>query len=60
MTLLFILLASAAATFLSIGLAAVVSLGRLSRLVDRLVSFSAGMLLGSALLHLLPEVQCDG
>ena len=55
MTLLFILLASAAATFLSIGLAAVVSLGRLSRLVDRLVSFSAGMLLGSALLHLLPE-----
>ena len=55
MTLLFILLAAAAATFLSIGLAAIISLGRLSRLVDQLVSFSVGMLLGSAFLHLLPE-----
>ena len=55
MTLLFILLASAAATFISIGLAAIISLGRLSRLVDQLVSFSVGMLLGSAFLHLLPE-----
>ena len=48
MTLLFILLAAAAATFISIGLAAIISLGRLSRLVDQLVSFSVGMLLGSA------------
>ncbi|MGA1351303.1 MAG: ZIP family metal transporter, partial [Burkholderiaceae bacterium] len=55
MTLLLILLASAAATFISIGLAAIISLGRLSRLVDQLVSFSVGMLLGSAFLHLLPE-----
>lgn len=55
MTLLFILLAAAAATFISIGLAAIISLGRLSRLVDQLVSFSVGMLLGSAFLHLLPE-----
>ncbi len=55
MTLLLILLAAAAATFISIGLAAIISLGRLSRLVDQLVSFSVGMLLGSAFLHLLPE-----
>ena len=55
MTLLFILLASAAATFISIGLAAIISLGRLSGLVDQMVSFSVGMLLGSAFLHLLPE-----
>jgi len=49
------LAACAAATCLSIGLAAWVSMGRLARLVDRMVSFSAGMLLGTALLHLLPE-----
>ncbi len=55
MTLLYILLASLAATSLSILLAAVVSLGRLSSMVDRMVSFSAGMLMGTALLHLLPE-----
>jgi zinc and cadmium transporter len=55
MTLLYILLASLAATSLSILLAAVVSLGPLSKMVDRMVSFSAGMLMGTALLHLLPE-----
>lgn len=55
LTLTSILLACLAATFLSILLAAVVSLGRLSSLVDRMVSFSAGMLLGTALLHLFPE-----
>lgn len=55
MTLLYTLLAAFAATFFSIALAVVVSFGRLSRLVDRMVSFSAGMLLGTALLHLLPE-----
>lgn len=55
MTLFYILLASLAATSLSILLAAVVSLGPLSKMVDRMVSFSAGMLMGTALLHLLPE-----
>ena len=53
--LVFALLAAVAATVISILLAALVSLGPLSRVVDRLVSFSAGMLLGTALLHLLPE-----
>jgi zinc and cadmium transporter len=48
-------LAATAATVVSVVLAALVSLGPLSRVVDRLVSFSAGMLLGTALLHLLPE-----
>ncbi|NBV89643.1 MAG: ZIP family metal transporter, partial [Betaproteobacteria bacterium] len=55
MTLPFILLACSAATLVSMLLAAAVSLVLLSRLVDRMVSFSAGMLLGTALLHLLPE-----
>jgi len=56
MTLFFLtVLAAVAATVVSILLAAVVSLGPLSRVVDRLVRFSAGMLLGTALLHLLPE-----
>jgi zinc and cadmium transporter len=53
--LAFALLAAVSATVISILLAALVSLGPLSRVVDRLVSFSAGMLLGAALLHLLPE-----
>lgn len=47
--------ASIAATVISILLAAAASLGPLSKVVERLVSFSAGMLLGTALLHLLPE-----
>jgi zinc and cadmium transporter len=55
MLLTYTLLAAAAATVLSILLAAVVSFGPLARIVERLVSFSAGMLLGTALLHLLPE-----
>jgi zinc and cadmium transporter len=55
MLLVVTLLAATAATVVSILLAAAVSLGPLSKAVDRLVSFSAGMLLGTALLHLLPE-----
>lgn len=54
-TLAITIVAAVSATVLSILLAAAVSLGPLSRVVDRLVSFSAGMLLGTALLHLLPE-----
>lgn len=49
------LMASAAATIISILLAAAVSFGPLSKVVERLVSFSAGMLMATALLHLLPE-----
>jgi zinc and cadmium transporter len=48
-------LAATAATVVSVLLAALISLGPLSRVVDRLVSFSAGLLMGTALLHLLPE-----
>lgn len=55
MLLISTLAAAIAATVISIILAAMVSLGPLSRFVDRLVSFSAGMLLGAALLHLVPE-----
>lgn len=55
MLLTFALLAASAATLLSILLAAAISLGPLSRMVERLVSFSAGMLMGTAFLHLLPE-----
>jgi len=55
MLIVYTLLAATAATVVSILLAAAISLGPLSKAVDRLVSFSAGMLLGTALLHLLPE-----
>ncbi|MBU3725880.1 MAG: ZIP family metal transporter [Burkholderiaceae bacterium] len=55
MLLTYTLAASIAATLISMLLAAAASLGPLSHAVDRLVSFSAGMLLGTALLHLLPE-----
>jgi zinc and cadmium transporter len=55
MLLIVTVVAATAATIISILLAAAVSLGPLTRFVDRLVSFSAGMLLGTALLHLLPE-----
>ena len=54
-TLTITIVAAVSATVVSILLAAAVSLGPLSKVVDRLVSFSAGMLLGTALLHLLPE-----
>ena len=53
--LLHILLATAAAGALSVSAAAVLSLTLLSRIVPRLVSLSAGLLLGTAVLHLLPE-----
>ena len=55
MLFIYTVASATAATVISILLAAAVSLGPLTRFVDRLVSFSAGMLLGTALLHLLPE-----
>ncbi len=58
--LLHILLATTAAGALSVLAAAALSLGLLSRIVPRLVSLSAGLLLGTALLHLLPEAIESG
>jgi zinc and cadmium transporter len=58
--LLHILLATAAAGALSVSAAAALSLTLLSRIVPRLVSLSAGLLLGTAVLHLLPEAVESG
>lgn len=55
MLLLNIVLATLLGGLLSVGLAAAVSSALLSSLVRHLVSFSAGVLLATALLHVLPE-----
>jgi zinc and cadmium transporter len=55
MTLLYIVLATAAGGLLSVAIAASLTVGVLSRLVKGLVSLSAGVLLGTALMHVLPE-----
>jgi zinc and cadmium transporter len=55
MTLLYIILATTAGGLLSVLVAAWLTVGVLSRLVKSLVSLSAGVLLGAALLHMLPE-----
>ena len=55
MTLLFIVLATLAGGLLSVVIAAALTLAVLSRVVKGLVSLSAGVLLGTALLHVLPE-----
>lgn len=55
MTLLYIVLATAAGGLLSVAVAAWLTLAVISRLVKSLVSLSAGVLLGTALLHMLPE-----
>src|SRR5436190_12217908 len=55
MTLLYIVLATLAGGLLSVLIAASLTLGVLSRLVRDLVSLSAGVLLGTALLNVLPE-----
>ena len=54
-TLLGILLATALSGISSMAGAAVLSLTVLSRVVDRMVSFSVGVLLATSLLHSLPE-----
>lgn len=54
-TLLSILLATTIAGVVSITAAAVFSFGVLSRIVERMVSLSVGLLLSTALLHTLPE-----
>ena len=55
MTLFYIVLATTAGSLLSVVIAASLTLAMLGRLVKSLVSLSAGVLLGTALLHVLPE-----
>ncbi|MEO7152724.1 MAG: ZIP family metal transporter, partial [Burkholderiaceae bacterium] len=55
MTLAYIVLATFAGGLLSVLIAASLTLTVLSRLVQHLVSLSAGVLLGTALLDVLPE-----
>lgn len=60
MTLAWIVLATLAGGVLSVFIAAWLTLAVLSRLLKGLVSLSAGVLLGTALLHLLPEAFESG
>ena len=55
MTLLYIVLATFVGGLLSVLIAASLTVTVLSRMVGHLVSLSAGVLLGTALLHTLPE-----
>lgn len=55
MTLLYIVLATLSGGVLSVLVAASLTLALLGRLVKHLVSLSVGVLLGTALLHVLPE-----
>ena len=55
MTLAYIVLATFVGGLLSVLIAASLTVAVLSRLVQHLVSLSAGVLLGTALLHVLPE-----
>jgi zinc and cadmium transporter len=55
MTLLYIVLATAAGGFLSVLIAASLTQAVLGRVVKSMVSLSAGVLLGTALLNVLPE-----
>ncbi len=60
MTLIHIVLATLVSGLLSVFLAAWLSFGLLSKIVNRLVSLSVGMLLASAILNLLPEAVESG
>ena len=55
MTLLYIVLATVSGGLLSVAIAAWLTTSVLARLVKSLVSLSTGVLLGTALLHVLPE-----
>ena len=55
MTLLYIVLATLAGGLLSVLIAASLTVALLGRVVRHLVSLSVGVLLGTALLHVLPE-----
>jgi zinc and cadmium transporter len=60
MILAYIVLATLIGGLLSVFIAASLTVGVLSRLVQHLVSLSAGVLLGTALLHVLPEAFESG
>ncbi len=60
MTLALILIATFVSGVLSLGAAAWLSMSVLTASVQRLVSLSAGMLLGTAVLHLMPEAFESG
>ena len=60
LTLLYIVLANAVSTLISISLAAALSFRLLSGVVDRMVSIAAGVLLATALVQLLPEALGSG
>jgi len=60
LTLLYIVLANAVSTLISIGLAALLSFRLLSGVVDKMVSVAAGVLLATALVQLLPEAMESG
>jgi zinc and cadmium transporter len=55
MTLAYIILATAIGGLVSVAIAATLTVGLLGRVVKSLVSLSAGVLLATALLHVLPE-----
>jgi zinc and cadmium transporter len=55
MTLVYIVIATLAGGLLSVAIAASLTVALLGRLVKGLVSLSAGVLLGTALLHVMPE-----
>lgn len=59
-TLALIILANVLSSALSISLAAVLSFRYLGKLVDRLVPVSAGLLLATAITHLVPEAFESG
>jgi len=60
MTLLYIILATFIGGLLSVLIAASLTVALLSRVVKHLVSLSTGVLLGTALLHVLPEAFESG
>ena len=60
MTLLYIVLATLAGGLLSVAIAASLTVGLLARVVKSLVSLSAGVLLATALLNILPEAFESG
>ena len=55
MTLTYIIMATLAGGILSVLVAASLTVALLGRVVQGLVSLSAGVLLGTSLLHVLPE-----
>jgi zinc and cadmium transporter len=60
MTLFYIVLATLAGGVLSVAVAALLTVTLLSRVVKSMVSLSAGILLGTSLLHVLPEAFEQG